>query len=78
MEKVLNAMPNNQKVSSQKVLESNRNHKIFNKLRDLEKSNKEQLKLYASLLYNQAALIEGILPENPVEFSNCITKIMAE
>ena len=78
MEKVLNAMPNNQKVSSQKVLEINRNHKIFNKLRDLEKSNKEQLKLYASLLYNQAALIEGILPENPVEFSNCITKIMAE
>lgn len=78
MEKVLNAMPNNQKVSSQKVLEINRNHKIFNKLRELEKSNQTQLKLYANLLYNQAALIEGILPENPVEFSNCLTEIMAK
>lgn len=78
MEKVLNAMPNNQKVSSNKILEINKNHEIFNKLRELEKTNKNQLKLYANLLYSQAALIEGIIPENPVDFSNCLTEIMAK
>lgn len=78
MEKVLNAMPHNQKVSSQKILEINKNHAIFSKLCELEKSNLDRLKMYANLLYAQAALIEGIIPQNPVEFSNNLTEIMAK
>lgn len=77
MEKVLNAMPSGQKVSSQKILEINKNHEIFKKLCELEKNDVSQLKLYANLLYAQAALIEGIVPKNPVDFSNSLTKIMA-
>ena len=33
---------------------------------------------YAELLYIQAALIEGISPEDPVDFGNKISQIMAK
>ena len=79
MEKVLNAMPTaDHKVKAQRVLEINPNHPIFEKLCELERSNKEKLKEYSELLYVQAALIEGIAPEDPVEFGNRISKIMAQ
>lgn len=78
MERILNAMPNNQKVQSKKILEINKNHAIFKKLCELEKTDIEKLKLYANLLYSQAALIEGIIPKNCVEFSNKLTEIMAK
>ena len=79
MEKVLNAMPTaNHKVKAQRVLEINPNHPIFEKLCELERSDKEKLKEYSELLYVQAALIEGIAPEDPVEFGNKISKIMAQ
>ncbi len=78
MEKVLNSMPNNQKVASEKILEINRNHPIFNKLCDLAKNNVDKLKQYAHLLYSQAALIEGIVPDNCVDFCNQLTNIMSQ
>ena len=68
----------NHKVKAQRVLEINPNHPIFEKLCELERSNKEKLKEYSELLYVQAALIEGIAPEDPVEFGNKISKIMAQ
>ena len=78
MEKVLNSMPTDNKVKAQRVLEINGNHAIFKKLCDLEESNQEKLKEYAELLYIQAALIEGISPEDPVDFGNKISQIMAK
>ena len=68
MEKVLNSMPNSQKIQSKKILEINKNHKIFKKLCELEKTDKEKIKQYAEILYTSAALMEGIPPENPVDF----------
>ena len=69
MEKVLNAMPNaQQKVSAKKILEINRDHKIFEKLKTLFASDSEMLKQYTELLYTEALLIEGIQPEDPVDF----------
>ena len=44
MEKVLNAMPNDQKVKAQRVLELNINHPIFEKLKMLYESDKDRLK----------------------------------
>lgn len=76
MEKVLNSMPSDQKVSAQRVLEINANHPIFEKLCDLYKNNKDTLKEYTSLLYTQALLIEGVSIENPVDFSNKICNLM--
>lgn len=78
MEKVLNSMPNaqNEKVKAQRVLEINASHPIFEKLCGLYQSDKEKLKVYASLLYTQALLIEGVSIEDPVAFSNEICSLM--
>ncbi len=77
MEKVLNAMPTEQKIKAQRVLEINPDHEIFAKLKAIGGSDdKEKLGRYASLLYNQALLIEGMSIENPVEFSNMICGLM--
>lgn len=76
MEKVLNAMPNDQKVKAQRVLEININHPIFEKLKSLYQSDKEMLKKYADVLYNSALLIEGLMVEDPVAFSNNLCDIM--
>lgn len=76
MEKVLNAMPNQEKISAQRVLEINANHPVFQKLCELYEKDKDTLKLYASLLYTQALLIEGVSIEDPLAFSNQICSLM--
>ena len=77
MERVLNAQPGDQKVSARRVLEINENHPIYQKLLSI-KDNEEQLKLYTSLLYGQALLIEGMSVEDPVAFSNDLCKLLSE
>ena len=77
MEKVLNAMPTDQKVQADRVLEINPEHPIFAKLVQLQTENPDKLKAYAKLLYDQALLIEGMSIEDPVAFSNQICELMA-
>lgn len=77
MEKVLNAMPTDQKVQADRVLEINPEHPIFAKLVQLQKENPDKLKAYAKLLYDQALLIEGMSIEDPVAFSSQICELMA-
>ena len=36
----------------------------------------EKIKLYAGLLYDQALLVEGILPEDPVAFAASVCELM--
>lgn len=76
MEKILSAMPDNQHVKAEKVLEINVNHDVFASLKDAFENDKEKLDLYTNLLYNQALLIEGLSISDPVEFTNDICKIM--
>ncbi len=76
MEKVLNAMPNDQKVKAERVLEVNASHPIFEKLSKLYAADQEKLKTYAQLLYTQAELIEGMPVEDPVAFSNAVCELM--
>ena len=80
MEKVLNAMPQNDgnKVKAEKALEINPNHPIFEKLKYLYANDKDKLKDYAKLLYNQALLIEGMSIDNPVEFANLVCELMTK
>ena len=78
MEKILNQNPQNQKVTSEKVLEINPNHKIFAAMQKLYETDKDKFKDYASILYDQALLIEGMQIDDPVEFSNKICSLMAE
>ncbi|MDN3362576.1 molecular chaperone HtpG [Priestia megaterium] len=76
MEKILGAMPDNQHVKAEKVLEINVNHDVFASLKDAFENDKGKLDLYTNLLYNQALLIEGLSISDPVEFTNDICKIM--
>jgi molecular chaperone HtpG len=76
MEKILKAMPHNENIQAEKVLEININHEVFQSLQDAFAQDKEKLQLYTSLLYHQALLIEGLPIEDPVEFTNDICKVM--
>ncbi|WP_417899249.1 molecular chaperone HtpG [Bacillus haimaensis] len=76
MEKILAAMPDNQNIKANKVLEINTNHEVFQSLKDAHATDKEKLALYTSLLYHQALLIEGLPIHDPVEFTNDICKVM--
>ncbi|MDK8640776.1 molecular chaperone HtpG [Niallia taxi] len=76
MEKILNAMPDSQGVTADKVLEINTSHEVFQSLKTAFAQDNDKLTLYTNLLYNQAMLIEGLPIEDPVEFTNNICKIM--
>lgn len=76
MEKVLNAMPNDQKVSADKALEINPEHPVFERLKAVFNSDKDKLEKYSKLLYSQALMIEGMPVEDPVEFSNLVCELM--
>jgi len=75
MERVLQSQPGaaDMPMKAERVLELNINHPIYTKLQGLEG---DVLQDYASLLYNQALLIEGFPVEDPVEFSNAICRLM--
>lgn len=76
MEKILNAMPNDQKINVDKILEINIEHEVFKSLKEAFENDKEKLDLYIDILYNQALLIEGLPVSDPVEFADNICKIM--
>lgn len=76
MEKVLSQMANGENIKADKVLELNGDHNVFNSLKDAYKNDKEKLRLFTNLLYNQGLLIEGLPLEDPVEFTNNIWKLL--
>lgn len=76
MEKVLEKIPNNSGIKSEKVLEINPKHKLFETLENLYNDNDPDLEKFAKLLLSQAMLIEGFPIENPVEFSNLMCELM--
>lgn len=76
MEKVLNAMPNDQKVKAERILEINVNHPIFAKIAALYDTDKDKLKQYAAVLYDSALLIEGLPIEDPVAYTNAVCDLM--
>ncbi len=76
MEKVLNAMPNGQKVKAERVLELNGDHPVFEKLCVLQGSDPEKLGVYARVLYGQALLMAGLPLEDPAAFSADLCKLL--
>ena len=78
MEKVLAAGPEaGEAPKAVRVLEVNAKHPVFEKLRVAQEAgDAEKVKLYAGLLYNQALLVEGILPEDPVAFATQVCELM--
>lgn len=78
MEKVLAAGPDaGEAPKAQRVLELNAKHPVFDKLKAAQESgDKEKLSLYAGLLYDQALLVEGMLPDDPVAFASHVCELM--
>lgn len=80
MEKVLKRGPEGEAEGlpkTQRVLELNAKHPVFTKLAAAQDAgDSEKIALYAGLLYDQALLVEGILPEDPVAFSQHVCELM--
>lgn len=78
MEKVLSAMPegNPYGMKVSRILEINPNHPIFEALQKVYAEDKDAVKEYADLLFDQALLIEGFPIDNPAEFSKKICEFM--
>jgi molecular chaperone HtpG len=81
MEKVLSQMPGADvsgmgAPKAERILEINADHPILAALQKTFDSDKAVVDEYASLLYNQALLMEGMPIEDPVAFSNSICKLM--
>lgn len=78
MEKVINAMPTDEQIKAEKVLEINKDHKIAKKLEHLYETDKDALKDYTKILYAEARLIEGLPIDNPTEITSLICDKLAE
>jgi len=71
---------NNPFFKAHKILELNPNHALFKKLSGIHAldKNSDDFKDFCRLLYAQALLIEGIMPDNPVDLANAISKLMTK
>ena len=67
---------NDNKISAQKVLEINTDHKIYSTMKEMFETNQDKLKKYASVLYNSALLIEGLPVDDPVTFTESICELL--
>ncbi len=77
MEKVLNAMPNaDGNVKADKILEISSTHKILDKLLSLYETDKEALKKYSTVLYEQARILEGLPIDDATGFVNALGDII--
>jgi molecular chaperone HtpG len=78
MEKVLKSMPNSQEIKAERILEINPDHELFKSIENIYLRDKESVNDYATILYHQALLLEGLPIEDASEFSSALTKLMIE
>lgn len=78
MEKVINAMPTDEHIKAETILEINKDHPIAEKIKSLYESDKEELEKYTKVLYSEARLIEGLTIDNPTEISNLICELLSK
>lgn len=78
MEKVLKQMPNAQEVKAERILEVNPNHPLFQAINKRFDKDPKSIDRYASILYHQALLAEGLPIEDPTEFSKYLVELMID
>ena len=77
MEKVFNSMPNaDGKMKAEKILEISVEHGILDTLKKVYEEDKEKLKKYSVVLYEQARILAGLNIENPTEFVKAFSDII--
>lgn len=79
MEQIL-AEANRTMFKASRVLELNPHHALFAVLKQLYEADpgSDAFKDYCGMLYDQALLIEGLPPEDPVGFANKVAALMAK
>ena len=68
-------MPDGGAIKSEKILEINENHPVFEALKAAA-SDSEKLALYSKILYDQALLIEGLPIDDPVEYAKAVCSLI--
>ena len=59
------------------VLEVNAKHPVFATLQAAQEAgDDEKVRTYAGLLFDQALLVEGIMPDNPLAFAQAVAELM--
>jgi molecular chaperone HtpG len=77
MERVVSALPDGEGVKSERVLELNAEHPVFESLKAAQAlDDKDKVERYTKILYDQALLVEGLPIDDPVEFSKAISALM--
>lgn len=82
MEKVFEAMAAQSgeqmpPMKAERILEINPDNAIWTRLKVEYAANKDVVKDYAQVLYDQALLIEGFAIKDPIEYSRLVSKLLA-
>lgn len=76
MEKTLSALPGNENVVSEKILELNIHHDVY---KTLEKIQDEKiLQRYARVLYEQSRLVEGLPLKDPMKYTEDVAELISQ
>ncbi len=77
MEKILSQLPDNDDVKSERVLEINAKHPIFETMKAAQEAgDTDKVKRYTEILYSQALLVEGMPVDDPVAFAQAVAELM--
>ncbi|MDR1082409.1 MAG: molecular chaperone HtpG, partial [Coriobacteriales bacterium] len=78
MERVLSAGPEGAFPRTERVLELNPKHAVFAALSAAQADgDKEKVERYATILYNQALLVEGLPVDDPIAYAQAVSDLMA-
>lgn len=74
------AAADNPMLKARRILEINPQHQLFTKLQGIHEAGKDtpEFKDYCKMLYDQALLLEGIMPDDPAAFANKVAEMMAK
>lgn len=74
------AAADNPMLKARRILEINPQHQLFAKLQAVHDAGKDtpEFKDYCKMLYDQALLLEGIMPDDPAAFANKVAEMMAK
>ena len=75
MEQTINQVPGDEKAKASKVLEVNPNHELFKAISEF-KGDKELIKKYSNVLYDEAMLLEGFEIEDKATFIKNLNELM--
>ena len=78
MEKYLSQDPNNRGIKASKILEINPEHPVFKVLQDAYTNDKDALKEYTEVLYDQALLVQGLPIEDPALYARKVADLMVK